>query len=54
MVAPYYNPQTYSFTIRHHESPFGSRPIKQEVHPIVRPTTDVYEELYKFTKVTIT
>ncbi|MBD0287250.1 MAG: hypothetical protein ICV79_17755 [Flavisolibacter sp.] len=53
MAAPFYNPKTYSFTIRHPESLFATSPPKEEVHPVVRPTTDVYEELYQFTKVTV-
>lgn len=52
MASSFYDPQTYSFTIRHPESLFGTKPPKEEVHPIVRPSTDVYEELYQFTKVT--
>ncbi len=53
MAATFYNPQSYSFTVRHPESLFGAKPPKEEIHPIVRPTTDVYEELYQFTKVTV-
>ena len=52
MRASFYNPQTYSFTVRHPEAIFGTAPPEKEVHPVVRPTTDVYEELYQFVKVT--
>ncbi|GAA4350032.1 hypothetical protein GCM10023185_07300 [Hymenobacter saemangeumensis] len=52
LEAPFYNPTTFSFTIRHPESLFGSKPPKDEAHPIARPTTDVYQELYQFIKVT--
>lgn len=52
MSASFYDPQTYSFTVRHPEAIMGAEPPKEEVHPVVRPTTDVYEELYQFVKVT--
>lgn len=52
MVADYYDPETYSFTVRHPESIFASAPPQVDTHPIVRPTTDVYEELWQFTKIT--
>lgn len=53
MTADFYNPQAYSFTIRHPEALFGAKPPKEEIHPIMRPSTDVYQELYQFTKVTV-
>jgi hypothetical protein len=53
MDAPFYDPTSYSFTIRHPESIFGSSPPEEEAHPIIRPTTDVYMELYQYTKITI-
>ena len=52
MEAPFYDPKSYSFTIRHPESLFGAKPPKEETIPIIRPTTDVYQELYQFTQVT--
>ena len=52
MRAPFYDPETYAFAVRHPESIFASEPPKEETHPIVRPTTDVYEELWQFTKIT--
>ena len=52
MEAPFYDPQAFSFTIRHPESVYASEPPEKETHPIVRPTTDVYEELWQFTKIT--
>ena len=53
MVASFYDPATYSFTVRHPESVFASEPPGKETHPIIRPTTDVYEELWQFTKITV-
>ncbi|SFH14313.1 DUF389 domain-containing protein [Pontibacter chinhatensis] len=53
MVSAIYNPDTFTFTVRHPESIFGDEPPKEETYPIVRPTTDVYEELWQFTRVTI-
>jgi hypothetical protein len=53
MTAPFYDPATFSFNVRHPESIFASEDPQEETHPIVRPTTDVYEELWQFTKVTI-
>ena len=52
MEAPFYDPGTYAFTIRHPESLFAAEPPAEETHPIVRPTTDVYQELWQFTKIT--
>lgn len=53
MVSPFYSPETYNFTIRHPESLFGSEKIEEETKPVIRPTTDVYEELWQFSKVTV-
>lgn len=53
MVAPFYNPSTFSFTVRHPESIFASELPEEETKPIVRPTTDIYEELWQFCKITV-
>ena len=53
MEASFYDPITYSFTVRHPESIFASEPPEEETHPIVRPTTDVYEDLWQFSKITV-
>ena len=53
MVAPFYDPTTYSFTVRHPESIFASEQPEEETDPVTRPTTDVYEELWQFCKVTV-
>jgi hypothetical protein len=53
MAASFYNPATYSLTVRHPQSIFGSKPPVEEVHPVIIPSTDVYEDLYQFTKVTV-
>ena len=53
MDAPLYDPNSYSFTMRHPESIFSSNHPSKETHPIFRPTPDVYQELYQFTKVTV-
>ena len=42
----------HSFTVRHPESIFASEPPEEETKPLTRPTTDVYEELWQFCKVT--
>ncbi|AFZ69796.1 hypothetical protein Deipe_4471 (plasmid) [Deinococcus peraridilitoris DSM 19664] len=52
MVAPFYDPASFSFSIRHPQSIFGNHPPRQETHPVVRPSVDVYDELWQFTKVT--
>ncbi|WP_266205860.1 DUF389 domain-containing protein [Pontibacter kalidii] len=52
MDSAIYDPDTFTFTVRHPESLFGEEPPKEETFPIVRPTTDVYEELWQFTRVT--
>ncbi|WP_029033392.1 hypothetical protein [Salinimicrobium terrae] len=53
MVAPFYNPTTYSFTVRHPESIYASELPEEETKPLIRPSTDVYEELWQFSKVTV-
>ncbi|MBB6611551.1 hypothetical protein H7F15_10930 [Pontibacter sp. Tf4] len=52
MVSSIYDPETFTFSVRHPESIFGDEPPKEETWPIVRPTTDVYQELWQFTQVT--
>lgn len=53
MEAAFYDPKTYSFTVRHPESIYASEPPEEETEPIVRPTTDVYEELWQFSQITV-
>ncbi|MGK7391622.1 MAG: hypothetical protein ACNS60_14810 [Candidatus Cyclobacteriaceae bacterium M2_1C_046] len=53
MDSEFYVPKDYSFTIRHPESIFAHEPPKKETYPIVRPTTDVYSELWQFSNITI-
>lgn len=53
MVSSFYHPGNFAITVRHPESIFAAKEPKEEIHPIIRPSTDVYEELYQFTKVTI-
>ena len=52
MDSPFYDRNSFSFSIRHPESLFASEPPEEETIPIPRPTTDVYEELWQFCKVT--
>lgn len=53
MDAPFYDPGTFSFTISHPESVYASELPDKETDPIIRPTTDVYEELWQFNEVTV-
>ena len=53
MVAPFYDPATFNFTVRHPESIFASEPPEEETYPIIRPTTDVYQDLWQFSKITV-
>lgn len=53
MEAPFYDPLTFTFTIRHPESVFASESPEKETYPIVRPTTDVYEDLWQFSQITV-
>ena len=53
MEASFYDPKSFSFTIRHPESVYAEEPPEKETHPIIRPTTDVYEELWQFSKITV-
>ena len=52
MDASFYDRQSYSFSIRHPESLFASNPPSVEVHPVIRPTSEVYQDLYQYIKVT--
>lgn len=52
MDSPIYDANSFSFSVRHPESIFTSEPPEEETIPIPRPTTDVYEELWQFCKVT--
>lgn len=53
MAAPFYDPQVIHFTIRHPESIYAAQPIEEETEPIIRPTSDVYEELWQFSRITV-
>lgn len=53
MDAPFYDPAAFSFTIRHPESLYASEPPEKETQPITRPTTDVYEDLWQFSQITV-
>ena len=53
MQASFYNPDHIAFTIKHPESIFGTELPEEETEPTIRPTTDVYEELWQFTQITI-
>ncbi|MDX5423256.1 MAG: hypothetical protein LPK14_13445 [Hymenobacteraceae bacterium] len=53
MASAVYDPDTFTFTVLHPESLFADDPPEEETYPIVRPTTDVYEELWQFTRVTV-
>lgn len=53
MESDFYEPKTYSFSIRHPESVFAAEPPKVETYPIVRPSTDVYAELWQFSNITV-
>lgn len=47
-----YDPTKISFTIRHPESVYALEPPEKEFYPIVRPTSDVYAELWQFSIIT--
>lgn len=51
-AANFYDPDKFSFTIRHPETIFASEAPEKETEPIIRPTVDVYEELWQFSKIT--
>ena len=53
MSADFYDPKTFNFTTMHPESIFAMERPEEETMPIVRPTTDVYQELWQFCEVTI-
>lgn len=52
LAAPFYDPQTFSFAIRHPQSAVGPEPPRKETYPVVVPTVDVYEDLWQFNQVT--
>lgn len=53
MEASFYDPASFSFTVRHPESIYASEAPEEETYPIIRPTTDVYEELWQYSRVTL-
>ncbi|MDX5437176.1 MAG: hypothetical protein LPK03_08275 [Pontibacter sp.] len=53
LEAPFYNPDTYAFTTIHPESLLAGGTPEEDSHPMPRPTPDVYEELWQFSKITI-
>lgn len=53
MTAPFYDPAKYSFTVRHPESLFATELPEEETKPIIRATTDVYQELWQFCQITV-
>lgn len=52
MVSSYYDPETFHFTTVSPQSIFASERPEDETKPFVRPTTDVYEELWQFVRIT--
>ena len=42
MEASFYDPASYSFSVRHPEAIYASELPEKETVPIIRPTTDVY------------
>ena len=52
MSSSVYDPATFTITVRHPEALLAQEPPEEETYPIIRPTTDVYEELWQFTRVT--
>ncbi|MBC5991973.1 DUF389 domain-containing protein [Pontibacter cellulosilyticus] len=53
MAAPFYDPASFAFSVRHPVSIFAHEPPKKATVPVILPTTDVYEELWQFTSVTV-
>jgi hypothetical protein len=53
MTAPFYNPAEYNFNVRHPESLYASETPEEETKPIVRATSDVYQELWQFCQITV-
>lgn len=53
MSSSFYDPDSFRFTTRLPESIFATEPPEEETVPIVRPTTDVYEELWMFLRITV-
>ena len=51
MTAPFYDPKTINLTIEHPESIFGAELPSKETKPIIRPSADVYEDLWQFTQI---
>jgi hypothetical protein len=52
MVAPFFDPTEYALAIRHPRSLIGQEPPKRETYPVVMPTLDVFEELWKYSHIT--
>lgn len=52
MASSFYDPVTFNITSRHPESIFAAEKPKEETLPLIRPSTDVYEELWEFCQIT--
>src|SRR5215217_5899532 len=52
MVAPFFDPTEYALAIRHPRSLIGQEPPERETYPVVMPTLDVFEELWKYSHIT--
>lgn len=53
MASPIYDPDSFHFTTRLPKSIFATERPEDETMPFVRPTTDVYEELWQFLRITV-
>jgi len=52
MAAPFFDPTEYALSIRHPRSLIGSEHPERETYPMVMPTIDVFEELWKYSHIT--
>ena len=52
-VAPFYDPRTFSFTLEKPESLYGTELPSKVTKPTIRPTEDVYEELWQYNQITV-
>ena len=53
MESGFYDPKEMSFSTREPESQFASAPPKEETFPLTRNTGEVYEELWQYSRITI-
>ena len=52
LAAPFFDPQSYTLTVRGARAIMAHEPLRTLTLPVVRPTTDILQDLWQFTHIT--